>query len=411
MFSSYSYAGMSDFYALEDYLGNTIIIYKDKDVHLLKVDTGADSIISNYYYNVGPEGESFSSECNGVRFWEKNPQLFMKLIHSRSFFQGENYYIKHYSYGEVFNDKLSLKEIFISQLNDNIVYVNKQYAGYGYSSDGGYHWQDKNPGFALRSVSRYDLNKLFGIESSSGYVVMSLDNGETYFPVISSKFYYTSYQQFYYDIDRTTIYFLDSYNNSTLRKSSDVGYTWNIIYTNQQIGCRICLDESNSGVVYLANFNKIYLSTDYGLTFTYYRSISGSIEYLYKKPGSDRLYACTGSNIYQISPDSIIIIKITPTSTPDKDTNYKPDNILLKQNYPNPFNPSTSIEFQIPNSNFVTLEIYNLLGQKMVTLVNEKLNTGTYTALWNAAGFASGVYLYRLQAGNYSETKKLILKK
>ncbi len=81
----------------------------------------------------------------------------------------------------------------------------------------------------------------------------------------------------------------------------------------------------------------------------------------------------------------------------------------LKQNYPNPFNPSTTIKFQIPNSNLVTLEIYNLLGQKVATLVNEKLTAGRHTVEWNAAGFASGVYLYRLQAGNYTETKKLIL--
>jgi len=84
-------------------------------------------------------------------------------------------------------------------------------------------------------------------------------------------------------------------------------------------------------------------------------------------------------------------------------------NFTLRQNYPNPFNPSTMIEFQIPNSNFVNLEIYNLLGQKVVTLVHEKLGAGLHTAYWNAAGFASGVYLYRLQVGNYSETKKLIL--
>jgi hypothetical protein len=81
----------------------------------------------------------------------------------------------------------------------------------------------------------------------------------------------------------------------------------------------------------------------------------------------------------------------------------------LKQNYPNPFNPSTMIKFQIPKSNFVTLEIYNLLGQRVSTLVNDKMNAGMHAVEWNAAGLASGVYLYRLQAGKYTETKKLIL--
>jgi hypothetical protein len=88
-----------------------------------------------------------------------------------------------------------------------------------------------------------------------------------------------------------------------------------------------------------------------------------------------------------------------------------PTQFQLKQNYPNPFNPSTQIKFQISNSNFVTLEIYDLLGHRVATLVNEKLNAGIHTLEWTATGNSSGVYLYRLQAGNYSQTKKLILLK
>jgi beta-xylosidase len=86
-----------------------------------------------------------------------------------------------------------------------------------------------------------------------------------------------------------------------------------------------------------------------------------------------------------------------------------PQNFGMEQNFPNPFNPSTNIQFSIPKSGSVTLEIYNLLGQRVAMLVNKKLNMGTYTVDWNAVGLASGVYLYRLQAGNYSKTKKLVL--
>ena len=81
----------------------------------------------------------------------------------------------------------------------------------------------------------------------------------------------------------------------------------------------------------------------------------------------------------------------------------------LKQNYPNPFNSNSKIQFSITRPDLVTLEVYNLLGQKVAVLVNEKLDAGSHTAIWNAAGFASGVYLYRLQAGNFTDTKKLIL--
>ncbi len=81
----------------------------------------------------------------------------------------------------------------------------------------------------------------------------------------------------------------------------------------------------------------------------------------------------------------------------------------MAQNYPNPFNTSTKFQYSIPRSGFVKFEIFNLLGQKVATLVNENLNTGTHTTFWNATDFASGVYFYCLQAGNYVETRKLIL--
>jgi hypothetical protein len=81
----------------------------------------------------------------------------------------------------------------------------------------------------------------------------------------------------------------------------------------------------------------------------------------------------------------------------------------LLQNYPNPFNPITNIEFSIPKSKFVTLKVYNILGEEVATLVSEKLNAGKYKYDWNAGSLASGVYLYRLQTGEYIETKKMIL--
>jgi predicted GH43/DUF377 family glycosyl hydrolase len=87
-----------------------------------------------------------------------------------------------------------------------------------------------------------------------------------------------------------------------------------------------------------------------------------------------------------------------------------PNGYLLHQNYPNPFNPSTNIEFSIPKSEFVTLKVYNILGEEVAMLVSEKLTAGSYKYDWSrTAGMASGVYLYRLQAGNYIEAKKMIL--
>lgn len=94
------------------------------------------------------------------------------------------------------------------------------------------------------------------------------------------------------------------------------------------------------------------------------------------------------------------------------------DNFVLDQNYPNPFNPSTTIKYSIPTSEFVTLKVYDVLGKEVATLINEEKANGGYTVEFNAsnlpggkAGLSSGIYFYTLQAGKFSESKKLILMK
>ncbi len=87
----------------------------------------------------------------------------------------------------------------------------------------------------------------------------------------------------------------------------------------------------------------------------------------------------------------------------------KVSSFLLMQNYPNPFNPSTTINYQIPALNFVTLKVYDVLGNEVVTLVNEEKPAGEYEVEFNASSLSSGIYFYRLQAGSFVETKKMVL--
>lgn len=84
---------------------------------------------------------------------------------------------------------------------------------------------------------------------------------------------------------------------------------------------------------------------------------------------------------------------------------------VLEQNYPNPFNPSTHFQFSIANVQYVTLKIYDLMGREVETLVNEEMKPGNYSITWNAEKYSSGMYLYRIQAGNFIEAKKLLLMK
>lgn len=84
------------------------------------------------------------------------------------------------------------------------------------------------------------------------------------------------------------------------------------------------------------------------------------------------------------------------------------DNFALQQNYPNPFNPNTVISFQLPTAGFVSLKIYNLIGEEVAWLINEDKNAGNYTVNFNAINLPSGTYFYRLQTENFNETKKMM---
>jgi len=86
-----------------------------------------------------------------------------------------------------------------------------------------------------------------------------------------------------------------------------------------------------------------------------------------------------------------------------------PTKFTLHQNYPNPFNPTTKINYQLPITNYVELSIYNLLGQKVATLLSEKQNAGYHQVEWDASRFSSGMYYYRIEAGDFQDVKKMIL--
>ena len=86
-----------------------------------------------------------------------------------------------------------------------------------------------------------------------------------------------------------------------------------------------------------------------------------------------------------------------------------PLNFKLFQNYPNPFNPSTTINFQIQEAGQVTLKVYDVIGNEITTLINEKKDTGNYSVKYDASSLSSGTYIYQLRMGSFVETKKLIL--
>ncbi|NQT26292.1 T9SS type A sorting domain-containing protein [candidate division KSB1 bacterium] len=95
----------------------------------------------------------------------------------------------------------------------------------------------------------------------------------------------------------------------------------------------------------------------------------------------------------------------------ENDEKQTPSSYLLSQNYPNPFNPTTTINFTIPEKEFVKLSVYDQLGQKVTTLVNENMTAGSHGIVWNAADMPSGLYLYKLEMGHKTLIRKMMLLK
>jgi hypothetical protein len=83
----------------------------------------------------------------------------------------------------------------------------------------------------------------------------------------------------------------------------------------------------------------------------------------------------------------------------------------MQQNYPNPFNPKTTISFSLPSRGHVSVKIFDLLGKEISTLLDDIRDPGDHSVDWDASSFASGVYFYRMQAGNFVQTKKMVLLK
>jgi len=105
------------------------------------------------------------------------------------------------------------------------------------------------------------------------------------------------------------------------------------------------------------------------------------------------------------------IIRVTNPTTSIKDNMNQPDRFIVDQNYPNPFNPSTNIRYSLPQNGLVTVKVFNILGKEMTTLVKRDETAGFHEVHFNASNLPSGIYFYRVQGGNSSQTKRMLLLK
>ncbi len=151
----------------------------------------------------------------------------------------------------------------------------------------------------------------------------------------------------------------------------------------------------------------VYLSTDNGTNWTQVNlGLSDFEGYAFSLAvSSPYLFAGNYNGVWRRPLSEMI------TSVGSSKGKNLPARFALEQNYPNPFNPTTTINYQLPTNSVVALKVYDVLGREMATLVNERQSAGSHSVRFDANNIPSGVYFYRLEAGGYHDTRKLLLLK
>lgn len=260
---------------------------------------------------------------------------------------------------------------------------------------------DENNGVAVGGGSGY---RYF----DWGYILRTTNGGDTWTPQLNRYEFHSLNSVFF--IDAKNGWAVGGVNwgifeSSAFLRTTDGGETW--IEQPSEISHPL------SGVYFTDANNGLVVGT----SGTILRTTNGGKNWVLQTSGTSVSLSAVSfadaNNVIVVGSNGKILRSTNggATSVPYNLKDKLPSHFLLSQNYPNPFNPTTTIIYSIPKQSLVTLKIYDILGREITTLVNEEKIAGTYKIDFNALSLASGVYFYRLEAGIYISTKKLILLK
>ena len=271
------------------------------------------------------------------------------------------------------------------------------------TTDGGQTWTQQNSGLSgnPRHTNVFFSDELNGFvlgytyPEFQHYILKTTDGGQTW----TSNFNFQNTSLY-------TIYFSDQNIgwiggiNGFLLKTTDAGSTWQI----QNSGTSSSISD-----LYFTDENKGWYT---GFDGTLFKTRDGGNSWLKQEvliqDDLRGVFFFDEADGWAVGSNGIILHYHETVTNTDIENVQIPDEFELSQNYPNPFNPNTIINFSIPRNTFVSLKVFNLLGEEVKTLINQVVIAGNHKIQFNARGLSSGVYFYTLRAGYFVETKKMV---
>jgi photosystem II stability/assembly factor-like uncharacterized protein len=275
-----------------------------------------------------------------------------------------------------------------------------------HTNDGGANWLPQSSG-----ISNYELRSVFFIDSNIGWAAGYIwdppygPDGVVIYTTDAGKHW--NYSQKNFRGDLFSILFINSQIgwavgfSDTIFQTTDGGEKWTgHPYSQSEFLLDIYFNDSQNGWV-VGGSGLILQTTDGGINWRSqssgtYRNIH-SVFFVNKDIG------------WVVGEKGLILHTTIGSLNSWKEKSNFTDDFQLFQNFPNPFNPVTTISYQLARSAFVNLSIYNVAGQLVTTLVNEHKERGHYSVIFNAGDVSSGIYFYRINTGEYSETKKCLI--
>jgi photosystem II stability/assembly factor-like uncharacterized protein len=276
------------------------------------------------------------------------------------------------------------------------------------TTNGGTNWN------AINSGASSFLNDIFFVDTNTGYVcgdfdiMKSTNGGESWSMLFHGVSGDPEYWSLYF-VNANTGYF--SHSQRGYKVTTNGGTSFSNVVLDTTLGVVFsCVNFTDVNTGYLTSFNMTnyngrgYKTTNGGANWAIQMNFTGiplfSVLFLTSSTGYIAGYGSPQALLYKTTSGGVSVQNIS-TEVPSA--------YSLLQNYPNPFNPRTVVRFSLSVVGLTTLKVYDMMGREVQTLVNERLQAGTYEALFDGSKLSSGTYFYKLTAGDFTATKKLTL--